>query len=127
MRRLGEKLGADSLVAIASLGTALATALFALACHPVTAIVASFIAGASWIAAVSSLDISAQVALPGWVRGRGLPMHVTVMFGAFTMGSAIWGQLAVVAAVPAALLLAAAGGNRHSPHVAVEVTDRSEC
>jgi MFS family permease len=109
LRRLGDKLGADSLVAVASLGTALATALFALARHPATAMVASFIAGASWIAAVSLLNISAQVALPEWVRGRGLAMYVTVMFGALTIGSAIWGQLAVVAGVPAALLLAAAG------------------
>ena len=63
MRRLRDKLGADSLAAAASLGTALATALFALARHPATAIVAA-IAGASWIAAVASLNVSAQVALP---------------------------------------------------------------
>jgi MFS family permease len=109
LRRLREKLGADTLVAAASLGTALATALFALAHHPAMAILASFIAGASWIAAVSSLNVSAQVALPEWVRGRGLAMYVTVMFGALTIGSAIWGQLAVVSGLPAALLLAAAG------------------
>jgi MFS family permease len=109
LRRLRERLGADSLVAAASLGTALATALFAFARQPATAIVASFIAGASWIAAVSSLNVSAQVALPEWVRGRGLAMYVTVMFGALTIGSAIWGQLAAVAGLPAALLAAAAG------------------
>jgi predicted MFS family arabinose efflux permease len=109
LRRLREKLGADSLVAAASLGTALATTLFAFARHPATAIVASFIAGASWIAAVSSLNVSAQVALPEWVRGRGLAMYVTVMFGALTIGSAIWGQLAAVAGLPAALLAAGAG------------------
>jgi predicted MFS family arabinose efflux permease len=109
LRRLREKLGADSLVAAASLGTALATALFAFARHPAIAIVASLIAGASWIAAVSMLNVSAQVALPEWVRGRGLAMYVTVMFGALSIGSAIWGQLAVVAGLPAALLLAAAG------------------
>jgi MFS family permease len=109
LRRLKEKLGADSLVAAATLGTALATALFALARDPATAIVASFIAGASWIAAVSCLNVSAQVALPEWVRGRGLAMYVTVMFGALTIGSAIWGQLAVVADLQAALLLAALG------------------
>ena len=109
LRRLREKLGADSLVAAATLGTALATALFALARHPAAAIVASFIAGASWIAAVSSLNVSAQVALPEWVRGRGLAMYVTVMFGALTIGSAIWGEVAVAADLPAALLLAAVG------------------
>jgi hypothetical protein len=109
LRRFKEKLGADWLVAVASASTAIATALFALARHPATAIVASLIAGASWIAAVSSLNVSAQVALPEWVRGRGLAVYVTVMFGALTMGSAIWGQLAVVAGLPAALLAAAAG------------------
>jgi predicted MFS family arabinose efflux permease len=109
LRRLRERLGADSLAAAATLGTALATALFALARHPATAIVASLIAGASWIAAVSSLNVSAQVALPEWVRGRGLAMYVTVMFGALTLGSAIWGEIAVVAGLPAALLLAALG------------------
>ncbi len=57
-----------------------------------------------------SLNVSAQVALPEWVRGRGLAMYVTVMFGALTIGSAIWGQLAVVAGLPAALLLVAAAG-----------------
>jgi MFS family permease len=109
LRRLREKLGADWLVAAASLGTAIATALFALARHPATAVLASFIAGASWIAAVSSLNVSAQVALPEWVRGRGLAMYVTVMFGALTIGSGIWGEIAAVAGVPMALLLAAAG------------------
>jgi predicted MFS family arabinose efflux permease len=109
LRRLREKLGADSLVAAASLGTAIATALFAVARHPATAVIASLVAGASWIAAVSNLNVSAQVALPEWVRGRGLAIYVTVMFGALTIGSAIWGQLAVVAGLPAALLLAAAG------------------
>ena len=109
LRPLREKLGADSLVAAASLGTAIATAMFALAHHPATAIVASFVAGVSWIAAVASLNVSAQVALPEWVRGRGLAMYVTVMFGALAIGSAIWGQLAVVTGLPGALLLAAAG------------------
>jgi len=33
------------------------------------------------ITAVSNLNVSAQVALPDWVRGRGLAMYVTVMFG----------------------------------------------
>jgi MFS family permease len=109
LRRLRKKLGADFLVAAASLGTALATALFALARDPGTAVVASFIAGASWIAAVASLNVSAQVALPEWVRGRGLAMYVTVMFGALSVGSAIWGQVAVLAGLPTALFLAAAG------------------
>jgi MFS family permease len=109
LRPVRKKLGADWLVAAASLGTAVATALFALAHDPATAVLASLIAGASWIAAVSSLNVSAQVALPEWVRGRGLAMYVAVMFGALTVGSALWGQVAVIVGLPASLLVAAAG------------------
>lgn len=67
--------------------------LFALAHDSATALAASLIAGLSWIAALSSLNVSAQVALPEWVRGRGLAMFVTTFFGAISIGSAIWGQL----------------------------------
>jgi MFS family permease len=109
LRRLKANLGADRLVAVATLATALAMTIFALARNEAAAISASLIAGAAWIAAVSSLNVSAQVALPDWVRGRGLAMYVTVMFGALTLGSAIWGGLASLTSVPMALLIAAAG------------------
>ena len=43
---------------------------------------------------LSTLNVSAQVALPEWVRARGLAVFVTVYSGAITLGSAFWGQLA---------------------------------
>jgi hypothetical protein len=70
---------------------------------------ASIIAGASWISVIASLNVSAQVALPDWVRGRGLAIFVTAFFGALSLGSAIWGQVAATAGLPAAHFLAAAG------------------
>src|SRR5262249_12967291 len=106
---LKSKLGADRLVAAGSAGTALAMLLFALARQPALALAASIIAGASWIAVLASLNVSAQVALPEWVRGRGLAMFVTVFFGAVSLGSVIWGQVAGMTGLPAAHLLAAAG------------------
>ena len=109
LRWLREKLGADRLLSIATLASAVATGLFALAHDSATAVVASLIAGASWISAVASLNVSAQIALPEWVRGRGLAVYVTVMFGALTIGSAIWGELAAVVGLTTALLIAAAG------------------
>src|SRR6202022_4952875 len=87
-------------VAAGALGTALATALFGLARDSPTALAASVIAGVSWIAVLSSLNVSAQVALPEWVRGRGLAMFVTVFFGAMTIGSVIWGKLAGMGGLP---------------------------
>jgi MFS family permease len=102
-------LGPDRQVAAGTLGTALAIVLFGLAREPATALVASIIAGASWITVLSSINVSAQVALPDWVRGRGLAIFVTAMFGSLTLGSAIWGQVAAIFGLPAAHFLAAAG------------------
>jgi MFS family permease len=106
---LKAKLGPDRLVAAGTLGTAISVVLFGLARDSTTALSASVIAGASWIAVLSSLNVSAQMALPEWVRGRGLAMFVTAFFGAITLGSAIWGQIAGMAGLPAAHFLAAAG------------------
>lgn len=70
---------------------------------------ASALAGLSWIAVLSSLHVSAQTALPDWVRARGLSIFLTVFFGAMSAGSLVWGQVANLAGIPAALLIAAAG------------------
>src|SRR3954471_13048508 len=106
---LKARLGPDRLVAAGSIGTALAMVLFGVARDPATGIVASVFAGVSWIAVLASLNVSAQVALPEWVRGRGLAMFVTTFFGALSLGSAIWGQLAGMLGLAAAHFLAAAG------------------
>ncbi len=107
--RLKERLGADRLVAGCTLGTALATALFAFSRNAGTSLFASLLAGMCWIGAVSSLNLSAQVALPEWVRGRGLAVFVTVMFGALSLGGLLWGKLASGLSPAGSLLIAAAG------------------
>ena len=107
---LNRRLGPDRLAVAGALGTAAATALFGLAHDVAVALLASAVAGASWIASLSSLNISAQVALPEWVRGRGLALYVTVMFGALSLGSLIWGEAASRLGVSSALYIAAAGG-----------------
>jgi MFS family permease/quinol monooxygenase YgiN len=88
------KLGPDRLVAAGTLGTAIALLLFAVARDTLTGLLASFIAGAAWICVLASLNVSAQLALPEWVRGRGLALYMTIFFGALSVGSVIWGKLA---------------------------------
>jgi hypothetical protein len=97
------------MVAAGTLGTAGALALYGLARGPTVALLGSVLAGASWIAVLSNLNVSAQVALPNWVRGRGLALFVTVFFGTMTLGSALWGEVASFAGLPVAHLVAAAG------------------
>ncbi len=107
--KLKEQIGPDRLVAVASIGTAIALVLFGMAREPFVALAACLIAGVSWIIAIATLNVSAQVALPDWVRGRGLSIYITVMFGALTLGSALWGEVAAVAGLPLAHLASAAG------------------
>ena len=106
---LKRHLGADRLVGGGTIGTAIALVLFALAKQPAIALAASLIAGISWIAILATINVSAQVALPGWVRGRGLSIFGTVMFGSLTLGSAVWGEVAALTSLPTAHLLAALG------------------
>ena len=107
--RLKLLLGADRVVTFGSVATALALLLFGLAQGPLTAFAASLLAGLSWIAVLATLNVSAQIALPEWVRGRGLAAFVSVMFGATTAGSLLWGEVAAVGGLAAAHFLAAAG------------------
>jgi MFS family permease len=103
------KLGPNRLMAAGTLGTALTLVLYGLAWEPVAAIAASLVAGISWICVLSILNVSAQVALPEWVRARGLALFVTVFFGALTIGSLIWGYLASVMGLSITNFVAAAG------------------
>jgi MFS family permease len=107
--RLKARLGPDRLVAAGAVGTALTLLLFGIARDVGTGLAASFIAGISWIATLSTLNVSAQLALPEWVRGRGLAVYVTVFFGAMTLGSVAWGQIAAMTGLASAHFLAAAG------------------
>ena len=107
--RLKAKIGPDRLVAAGEVGTALTLVLFGLAREPVVALAASIVAGVSWIAVLASLNVSAQVALPDWVRGRGLAMFVSVFFGTMTIGSVLWGEVALLTGLPLTHFIAAAG------------------
>jgi MFS family permease len=107
--RIKARAGADGGVIYGEVGTALALLLFGLAREPALAFLACLIAGLSWIVVLASLNVSAQVALPEWVRGRGLALYVTVFFGTMSAGSALWGLLADRLSLPLAHYLAAAG------------------
>jgi MFS family permease len=106
---LKRTLGPDRLVAGGTFSTILALLLFGVTQNAATALVASVMAGAGWIAVLASLNVSAQVALPEWVRGRGLAIYMTVYFGTMTVGSALWGHVAGLLGLSAAHFIAAAG------------------
>jgi MFS family permease/quinol monooxygenase YgiN len=105
------------------------------------ALPAMFLAGMAWISTANSLTISAQLALPNWVRARGMSIYQMALMGGSAAGSFIWGQVAGVTNVrtavigaaifgPLVLLLTRKGGDDEDmtpakpvnvPEVAVEV------
>src|SRR6516162_7067249 len=101
------KLGADRVMTGATVGTALALLLFAIAREPATGLIGCVFAGISWVAAIATLNVSAQFALPGWVRGRGMAMFATVQFAGLAVGSMVWGQAAQMVGLPAVHIIAA--------------------
>jgi MFS family permease len=106
---LKKRLGPDRLVALGTVGMALALVLFGLARDPRVAFCAALLAGATWTLVLASLYVSAQIALPDWVRARGLAIFLTVIFGSVTLGSLVWGQIAATEGLPIAHFTAAAG------------------
>jgi MFS family permease len=78
---LKARLGPNGLSAAGTIGTAVTLILFGIASNAATALLASIIAGFSWIIVLSALNVSAQVALPEWVRGRGLSLYVSPVRG----------------------------------------------
>jgi len=103
------KVGAGGIVNYGGLGTAVALVLFGAAHQAWVAVVACLLAGVSWIAVLASLNVSAQLALPEWVRGRGLAVYVSVFFGTLSAGSALWGWIAETRGLPAAHYVAGVG------------------
>lgn len=116
---LKSKFGADGLVVLGELGTAAALVLIGIARDPAIAVVGCLLAGMSWIAAIASLNTSAQLSLPDWVRGRGLAMYVTVFFGSMAAGSMLWGETASFLDLAPTHFIAAAGAV-----LAIPVTSR---
>jgi hypothetical protein len=68
------------------------------------------VAGMAWILVANSLTLSAQFALPDWVRARGMSIYQMALMGGAAVGAALWGQVATLTSLRGALLLSAATG-----------------
>ncbi len=71
---LKAKLGPDRVANFGAIATAATLVFFGMARDSTLGVVICLVAGASWIAVLATLYVSAQVALPDWVRGRGLSL-----------------------------------------------------
>jgi len=69
----------------------------------------ALLAGAAWIAGLSSLNVAAQLAVPDSMRARGMALYTTALYGCLALGSMFWGQVATRLSLAPTLLVAAAG------------------
>jgi MFS family permease len=99
----------DRLVWTASVLLAVAMVLSAVARSPMVLIPAMLLTGVAWLSVLSTLHVSAQTAVPGWVRARALAVYLVMFSLGMTGGSVLWGAIASRTSVGVALLVAAAG------------------
>jgi MFS family permease len=71
------------------------------------ALPAMVLLGMAWISTANSLTTAAQMALPNWVRARGMSIYQMALMGGAAAGSMLWGQVAALASVQAAVTAAA--------------------
>ncbi len=83
------------------------TAAVAFAPNEAVAAVAMVLAGAAWILVANSVTVSAQLALPDWLRARGMAIYQMAIMGGTAMGALIWGTLADLTSVPVSLAVCA--------------------
>ncbi|ART53301.1 arabinose ABC transporter permease [Acidovorax carolinensis] len=122
--RLRQAMARDVLVMRGTLLQAAAMAAMAIAPNVYVAVPAMVLAGMAWITTANSLSVSAQLALPNWVRARGMSIFQMAIMGATALGAALWGQVATVSSVHLSLALAALTGVIAMALVQRLVTDR---
>ncbi len=91
-------------------GTALQSAaavVVAFAPSIYVAVPAMAFAGMAWIAVANSLTVAAQMALPDWVRARGMSIYQMALMGSAAAGAALWGLIASMTSIQHSLAIAA--------------------
>ena len=109
LSRIRKHVDADTLLAVTS--AYYVGALFALAMvkTPWVAIVVLLGAGFAWTSTMSTLNVSVQLSVPGWVYARALGTYLMVFQGGLALGSVVWGAIAEHSTTKVALICAAGG------------------
>lgn len=107
--RLKQQLSANNIVVLGTCVIAATMLLNAYVSVIAISALASVLFGMGWICVLSTLNVAAQMAVPDWVRARGLSIYLMAFFGSMSAGSALWGAVANLTSLSLSLALAAAG------------------
>lgn len=108
--RLRARFDRDQFVRYGSMLHAVLSTLVVAVPSPWVMLPAMAVLGAAWISTANTFVVAAQMALPDWVRARGMSIYQMALMGGTAIGAAFWGQLAGLASVPVAVIAAALSG-----------------
>jgi predicted MFS family arabinose efflux permease len=129
--RVRARLSINALLAASGIVYAVVLATAVLISNAVVILIVLLPAGVAWMAVLSTINGELQLFLPAWVRGRGLSVYQTVLFGAQGFGALMWGVIAAPAGmvptflIAAALMLAGVATMRMWPLIDTTGMDRS--
>jgi MFS family permease len=106
--RIRSRFGLDTLAASCCLVFASAMLVGALSTWRPLVYLSFVLGGAAWMTMMSTFNAATQTSAPPWVRARAASLHTLCSLGAFALGSALWGAVASLVGLPAALCLSAA-------------------
>jgi MFS family permease len=102
------RLSTEQIIRLSTFALAAGTAITAVSPSIILTIAALMLAGFSWVLALSTFNISVQLASPRWVVARGLSVYQMAAFGGMAVGAWVMGMVADGHGVAAGLLVSAA-------------------
>lgn len=104
--RLRKAMTTETMVRGATVALAAGAAVTGLSHSMLLTLFALVISGAGWVVALSTFNVTVQLASPRWVVGRAVALYQMVTFGGMALGSWAFGELATLHGVPTALVFA---------------------
>lgn len=106
MPRIRRLMHLQQLVLSGSVLHAVGASVVAFAPNLWVAVPAMFLCGVAWITVANANTVAAQLALPDWVRARGMSIYQMAIMGASASGAALWGQIATLGNIHQAVVMA---------------------
>ena len=106
--RARRRWGTESVLTVATLAFVVAQSVLGAAHSLTEALPATFIAGAAWVATLTTINVAMQLRSPEDIIGRCLSIYQAITFGGMALGSWVWGALSDIRDLPFALHAASA-------------------
>jgi predicted MFS family arabinose efflux permease len=107
-RSLRQRLSLERMAMLASCGTGIGAAICAMSSQLFMTIPALMIAGAGWLIALTTFNVTIQLGSPRWIIARSVALYQMFASGGVAAGSWIFGLIAEHQGVGGALILAGA-------------------